>query len=71
MPEKMKALYRGGGGFVPGVPARHLTAAEYEALTAEERAALRASGLYEVRTAKELDAGAAEAPAADEKKGTR
>jgi len=37
-----------GGGFLLGVPARDLTAAEWAALTDEQRSAAGWSGLYEL-----------------------
>lgn len=59
MPEKMKALYRGDGSqFHVGIPARHLTQDEFDALTKEEQAAVRASPLFEVRSEKDLQPAA-------------
>jgi hypothetical protein len=67
MPEKMKALYRGDGSqFHAGIPARHLTQDEFEALDTEQRAALRASALYEVRTDKEMEPAVKDSTAAPE-----
>lgn len=55
MPEKMKALYRGDGNqFHAGIPARHLTQDEFDALTPEQRDLVRASSLFEVRSEKDL-----------------
>lgn len=77
MPERMKALFRGAthpngvpkewlddeGEDAPRVPARHLTAAEYDALTPRNKQRVRearAAGggpLYEVRSDKDTTAG--------------
>lgn len=38
-----------GHEFLDGVPARSLDDAEYDGLTAEQRAAVRKSGLYDVK----------------------
>lgn len=74
MPEKHKALFRGAthangtpkewlddeGEDAPRVPARHLTAAEYDALSprnkerVREARAAHGGPLYEVRTEREL-----------------
>jgi hypothetical protein len=65
MPEKMKALYRGdGSAFYAGIPARHLTRDEYDALDETQRALLRGSDLYEVRSEREMSATAAPASSA-------
>jgi hypothetical protein len=70
MPEKMKALYKpeyvvihdADGNelerrppyFLEGVPARHLTQEDFDALTDEQKEAVRKSGLYDVRTEEEM-----------------
>lgn len=40
--------------YVEGIPARGLDEDEWDALTAEQRKAVRDSGLYEVRTDREM-----------------
>lgn len=61
MPEKMRALWKGTKGedglpveYLEGVPARSLTQDEYDALTDEQREAMRSSPLYDVRTEREM-----------------
>lgn len=49
---KIKAKYLGGGEFHHGIPARDLTKADWERLTAEQRAIVAASPLYEVAETK-------------------
>lgn len=78
MPEKMRALWRGATHedgtpkeYLFGIPAKHLTNDEYEALSAEHKEQVRASGLYEVRAERELAPAApaaSAAPAAPAKK---
>lgn len=59
-----RARYMGKAGeFVHGVPARHLSDEEYDALSTEQRAAVRSSGLYDVKT----EAEAAPRATADDK----
>jgi hypothetical protein len=55
MPEKFKARYKGPGHH-HGIPARHLTQDEYDALDEAQRALLRGSDLYEVRSEREMSA---------------
>ena len=40
--------------FLPGIPARDLTEEDYQALTVEQRAAVRASPLYDAKTDAEM-----------------
>jgi hypothetical protein len=63
----IRARWKGAEGeFVYGVPARNLSEDEYAALTPEQRAEVRASGVYDVKTEAEM-AGEpkAEAPKAE------
>jgi hypothetical protein len=65
MPEKFRALYKGDGSrFHAGIPARHLTQDEFDALDETQRALLRGSDLYEVRSEREMSATAAPASSA-------
>lgn len=59
----IKARYLGkDGGFIVGVPARHLDDEEYDALTTEQKHEVRRTGLYDVKS--EADAKPAEKPPA-------
>jgi hypothetical protein len=67
MPEKMKALYRAkDGGFRHGVPARHLSQADFDALSDEEQQWVQDSGLYEVRSEAEMSGSDAAAAPSNE-----
>ena len=48
MDESIYARYVGGGDFVPGVPMRDMTLAEWEAVSEELRALVLALGLYQI-----------------------
>ncbi len=61
MAEKMKALFRGEKAadgtprvYLEGVPARALSQDEWDALTPEQQATVRRSGLYDVRSERDL-----------------
>jgi hypothetical protein len=59
----MKATYVGTGvGYLNGIPARDLTEEEWAALTPEQQAEVKASGLYEL----EGEKVATEEPPAEE-----
>lgn len=65
----IRARFKGGEGeFLLGVPARNLDEDEYQALSAEQRADVRNSGLYDVKTDAEM-APRSEPARADTKKG--
>ena len=59
----MEAVYKfyftDGKGFIPGVPARHLTAEDYEKLSKQQQRSVDASPLYNAhpprRTRKQLE----------------
>lgn len=70
----IRARFKGGEGqFLIGIPARHLDEDEYAALSAEQRAEVRSSGLYDVKTDAEMaprsESARAETPRTDAKKG--
>lgn len=53
----MRARFKGPeDAFIPGVPARHLSDEEFDALSTEQRAHVRASDLYDVKTEAEMAA---------------
>lgn len=56
----MMARYVGGGAWLHGIPARDLTAEEWEALSQEQRDAATARGLYVVEETAEPEATADE-----------
>jgi hypothetical protein len=56
----MKATYTGAGNYLNGVPARDLTDEDWDALTPEQKAEVKASGLYELEGLEEEEEEAAE-----------
>jgi len=61
--DPVRATYKGdGSAFHPGIPARDLYESEYQAMSADERALVRSSALYDTKTDKEV-AGKPDAPA--------
>jgi hypothetical protein len=73
--QPIRYRYTGDGTtYVEGVPARDLTRAEWNALTAEQKKAVRSSGLYERAAGRqddEPDEGAEEQPADDAENGEK
>lgn len=53
MAEQLTVRYTGAGDYLPGVPARDLTAEEWAALGADTQALALALGLYEAAPAAE------------------
>lgn len=49
----MTATYIGNGASIPDIPARDLTAEECAKLTAEQKQAMQAQGLYEFQDSEE------------------
>lgn len=59
----LRARYTGDGtAYLNGIPARNLDEDEFEALSADDRRRVRASGLYDVRTDAEMHPAAKSEP---------
>ncbi len=54
----MKFKYIGTGAFIPGVPARDLTDADFQSLSEELQDAVSQSGLYSIANSKKSDSTA-------------